>query len=118
MYAWRSSTVLPRLLLTWFLLVLGVAGISPIVHPRAMEMVCTTGGIQLVALDGDTEADGAGPRTLDCALCLAHIAPTTSLDAPIPTSQRVATTIAPSISAGFSSRTGAPLPARGPPLLA
>src|SRR5690606_37534878 len=40
----RNSRFLARLVMAWFMLTLGIAVASPIVHPQAMEVVCTSSG--------------------------------------------------------------------------
>ena len=41
MHALRNSVSLARLVMAWFALTLGLAIASPLVHPQAMELVCT-----------------------------------------------------------------------------
>jgi hypothetical protein len=40
----RHLAVLHRCVLAWFLLSLGVAVAAPVVHPQAMELVCSAAG--------------------------------------------------------------------------
>ncbi len=61
-------TFLARLVLAGFLLSLGVAVASPVVKPRALEMVCSGGSYKLVA--GDEAGTGESPSALDCPLCV------------------------------------------------
>ncbi|MBA3773746.1 MAG: DUF2946 domain-containing protein, partial [Ramlibacter sp.] len=75
MQALRRATFLARLVLAWFALAIGVAMASPLVQPRAMEVICSgAGGMKLLAGDGEAGAPVAG-HALDCPLCV-------SLDAP------------------------------------
>mgnify|MGYP007055625982 FL=1 len=48
MHALRNSVSLARLVMAWFALTLGLAIASPLVHPQAMELVCTAGGLSLI----------------------------------------------------------------------
>lgn len=114
MHPLRTSSALLRLVLACYLLVLGIAGASPVVHPQRLEMVCHgEGGMRMVAVDHD-----ASQHTLDCALCLAA-----SLPAPPPQIQRavappLALAPAPLQTAQVTARSGARFPPRGPPALA
>ena len=40
----RHAHLLARFVLVWFVCALGVAVASPMVHPQAMELVCSSGG--------------------------------------------------------------------------
>jgi hypothetical protein len=75
----RGARLLARAVLAWFVLSIGAAVASPVVHPRALELVCTGGGaIKLVALG----EDGAAPAPIghaDCPLCNTHGAPPPAL---------------------------------------
>ena len=116
MYALRTSSLLARLILAWFVLTVGAAIASPIVHPQALQMVCTTGStVKLVAVSEDGGATELGQHTLDCAMCLGASAP------PSPGQQHaqrhgpLAHMLAPTVAAAIAAIVGAPLPARGPP---
>jgi len=117
MSALRHARFLARLVLAWFVLSLGVAVASPIVQPRAVELVCSSAGaIKLVVQtdDGAQELDAA--HTMDCALCLPTGAPpplpvAAAFDLPLPLGRAVQ----PIPAARIASATAAPLPARGPP---
>lgn len=77
MHALRASTTLARLVLACFWLTLGVAMASPLIAPRAMEMVCSDGGaMKFVVVDQDQDASATGQHLLDCALCLPTFLPT------------------------------------------
>lgn len=104
-----------RLVLVWFALSLGVAVASPLVSPKAMEMVCSATGAMTVLVmtdDGLKELVNIGP---DCPLCVTGGAPP-----PVATSipelfQPLAHVLQPIPAAHIASLTAAPLPARGPP---
>ncbi len=71
----RLHRHLARLILAWFVLALGVAVASPLVHPKPMQLVCSgTGGAKLVAPAADDQGTPSG-HSLDCPLCLVLDAP-------------------------------------------
>lgn len=118
MHTLRTSQLLLRLVLVWFVAVLGVAVASPVVHPVSMQLVCSDeGSFVIVAVDDDGQRSQVGQHTLDCSLCLPATLPlqvshvwlgATRLPAHKP--QFVAAAI-------LTVRVGAPLPPRGPPAL-
>ena len=74
----RNSLSLTRLVLAWFLLTLGIAVASPIVHPSAFDVVCTaSGSMQIVVLDevGQDAPTPGDQHLLDCPLCLTITVP-------------------------------------------
>lgn len=116
MHAIRTSSTLARLILAWFMLTLCVAGASQLVHPTAMELVCSAeGSVKLVAVDEDGEASRLGPHTLDCSLCLAPTLPLPRASVVIELPQPLAHALTPLVAAHIAALVGAPLPPRGPP---
>lgn len=123
MHRLRTTPFFARLVLAWFLGVVGLAGAAPLIHPQSLELVCgASGAVKLVVVSaaGDDEStprtQALGPHGLDCTLCLQLQAPPPSLPPvallravpqpmPVPWQARVVT----------ASWHGAPLPARGPP---
>ncbi len=122
MHRLRSSPLISRLVLVWFLCVVGVAGAAPLIHPQSLELVCgASGAVKLVVVgqvgddDNASRPQALGPHGLDCSLCL-------QLQAPPP---QVHPTVAPA--AALHQRVsvlallhrpqwdGTALPARGPP---
>ena len=114
----RTSPILTRLVLAWFLWVLGVAGISPIVHPKTMEVVCSTGSSVKVIFTDDGQPTQTGQHSLDCSMCLLAAAPPPVAVADMPAPAPLALALAPIVAAHVTAPVGAPLPARGPPSLA
>lgn len=119
----RRSTWLARFVLACFLVAVGVATAAPLVHPKAMELVCSAGGaIQWVTVDTDTQGDGDAPtmglHTLDCALCLPVALPATPVLPPVMAPPPPLRAVHPFESAEIAALLGAPLPARGPPTAA
>ena len=108
--------LLGRWVLLWFALSVGAAMAAPLVHPQAMDIVCTSaGGIKLV-VKGDDSAIPVGTSHFDCALCLPLAAPPPHPQvsvAPSPEPLHHATQPVPAARIAAAAR--APLPARGPP---
>lgn len=103
-------------MLVWFVLVLGVAAASPLVQPRALQLVCSAAGAVLVDTEGAAVPSGS-VHTLDCALCLlANTPPRTASALPKAAIALVGVSVQ-RVSDPVLSRHGAPLPARGPPTL-
>lgn len=118
MHALRTSTTLARLVLACFWLTLGVAMASPLIAPRAMEMVCSDGGtMKLVVVDHEQDASATGQHLLDCALCLPAFLPTQIPPTQVRQPQPLAFALTPIEQARIAALVGAPLPPRGPPAL-
>ncbi|RYH70139.1 MAG: hypothetical protein EON54_01665 [Alcaligenaceae bacterium] len=118
MHALRTSSLLARLILAWFILTLGAAIASPIVHPQAIQLVCTAGStVKLVAVGEDGNAVEMGHHTLDCAMCLGAGAPPPQESIHAAYGQPLAHALKPIVAANIAALVGAPLPARGPPPL-
>nr|WP_315246627.1 hypothetical protein [uncultured Albidiferax sp.] len=110
---------LARWVLLCFALSLGVAIASPLTHPQAMELVCSSAGtvkLLVTAPDGSTQVVS---QMGECPLCITAGAPPPAPDS------RVAEPVQPlsyalrSIPAAhIASTAAAPLPARGPPVSA
>ncbi|WP_311224285.1 MULTISPECIES: hypothetical protein [unclassified Acidovorax] len=118
MQALRTSSLLARLVLAWFMLTVGTAIASPIVHPQAMQLVCATGStVKLVVVGEDGNAVEMGHQTLDCAMCLGAGAPPPQESIHAAYSEPLAHALKPVVAANIAALVGAPLPARGPPAL-
>jgi hypothetical protein len=112
----RRLALLHRCVLAWFLCSLGVAMAAPLVHPRSLEVVCSSAGPARVVVRGDDGAHEPGRMAMDCALCAAAGAPPP--DAVAPWSPRLlplGRAVRSIPSARIAAATRAPLPARGPP---
>ena len=113
----RSAQLLARLVLVWFALSLGAAIVSPLVQPRAMELVCSAGGAVKLLLKNE---DGAGERSAlspDCSLCNAPAAPPPVAGPAAEPPQPLSHVLGRLPAARIAWLTAAPLPARGPPPL-
>jgi len=112
----RRAHQLSRLVLLWFVLSLGVAIAAPVLHPQAMELVCSSAGAIKVIVKSADGARELGAGHTDCPLCAITGAPppvptVVSLALPQPLG-RVLQSIP---AARLAAATAAPLPARGPP---
>ena len=114
----RHAQQLARLVLVWFMCALGVAVASPMVHPQALELVCSSGGAVKLLVKTDNGVQEMGAHSLDCPLCLVGGAPPQQA-APMPAApvQPLAYVLRSIPAARLAARTAAPLPARGPPTL-
>lgn len=119
MHILRSSLALARLVLAWFVLTLGAAGASPLLHPVALTVVCSESGQRVVAIDADgVQLDAHGQRhTLDCPLCLPAIAPPGIVAQALPRHAARDAAFHPAAPFRPTPPAGAPLPPRGPPRL-
>lgn len=118
MTALRHTRNLARLVLAWFVLSLGVAIASPVIHPQAMELVCSAAGAIKVVVQTDDGARELGASHLDCPMCVPTGAPppvaqVVDLPGILPLGRAVQSIPA----ARLAAATAAPLPARGPPAL-
>lgn len=118
MHALRTSSTLARLVLAWFVLTLGVAVASPLVHPQTMELVCVgDGGMKVVIVDADGGAVEIRQHTLDCPMCLATTLPAPPAFARVGQSLPLGHALTPVAAAHIAALLGPPLPPRGPPAL-
>ncbi|ABX35535.1 conserved hypothetical protein [Delftia acidovorans SPH-1] len=116
MHTLRTSSFWKRLALAWFLLTLGVAGASPFVNPKTMELICSSGGaITMVVLDDDGQAQAPVQHTLDCSMCLAPALPLPPVSLAVAQPHPLAAALHPFAAAHIAALVGAPLPPRGPP---
>lgn len=110
-----------RLVLGWFLVALGVAAAAPLVHPQAVQLVCSANGlIELRAVAAGDLADAvdtAHAHALDCALCLLIHAPPPVATEFGGTAVADAVLVLRRFAAPVLALQGAPLPARGPPVI-
>ena len=105
--------------LACFVLSLGVAVASPVVHPRGTVLLCTGAGTMKLLVQGE---DGVAPSTItasmDCPLCVPGAGPLPQpMQAPQAPQIPRTYTVPMRVSASVVARSAAPLPARGPPLL-
>lgn len=112
----RPGVGLVRLVMLWFMLSLGVATASPLVHPQSMELICSAGGVVKILVQTDEGVQELGASHWDCALCLVGGPPpvpsTAKLSMPLPLGHVLQSIPA----ARLAAATAAPPPARAPPL--
>jgi hypothetical protein len=113
----RNAHHLARFVLVWFVLTLGVAIASPVVQPRALELICSDAGVYKLVVRGEADGGLVTTHTLECPLCvMGGGAPLVMgelvLPAVLPTAERVQ----PVLSVPVAVQRAAPPPARGPPL--
>lgn len=113
----RPGTGLVRLVMLWFMLSLGVAAASPLVHPQSMELICSTGGVVKIVVQTDDGVQELGATHWDCSLCLLGGAPPASSKAPLAMPLPLGHALQSIPAARLAAATAAPLPARGPPAL-
>lgn len=115
MHTLRRSITFARLILAWFVLTLGVAVASPMVSPKALQLVCANGGVQAVLVDGSGDATTLGHHTLDCPMCLSAVVPAVPPVPRVVQPQPLVHAAVPLPVARIAAMVGAPLPPRGPP---
>jgi hypothetical protein len=120
MFTWRRPQFhmqfVARMVLAWLALSLGVAIASPIVNPRAMELVCSAAGAVKVVVQAADGTQDLGSTQLDCPLCMLAGPPppwpvAAAIAHPLPLGRAVQSIPAARIAAAAA----APPPARGPP---
>ena len=113
----RHAKYLASFVLVWFVLSVGVAMASPLVSPKSMDLVCTTGGaMKLVSSDDADNADST-VHTMDCALCMSLGIPPVNVQAVLVKPSPLAHALHPIAAAHIAAATAPPLPSRGPPAL-
>jgi hypothetical protein len=113
----RRARRLISFVLMWFALSLGVAIASPVVHPQAMELLCSSAGAVKVVVQIDDGLQEMGGGHMDCPLCFLTGAPPSTPVVTLPSVQPLAHAVQPVPAARLAWATAAPLPARGPPSL-
>lgn len=113
----RPAIGLIRFLMLWFALSLGAAIASPMVHPQAIELVCSSAGAVKAIVHTEDGAQELGLGHLDCPMCVLAAAPP-AMPIPIwPMPQPPGHAVQPIEAARIAAATAAPPPARGPPAL-
>ncbi len=108
---------LARWVLLCFALSLGVAIASPLTHPQALELVCSSAGsvkLLVTAPDGSTQVVS---QMGDCPLCTTPGVPPSPAHAQVEPLQLLAYALRSIPATHTAYAPAAPLPARGPPRL-
>jgi len=116
MHILRTSSMLVRLVLAWFVLTLGAASAAPVVQPATIALVCSEGGAKVVLVDRDGAVVHGKGHTLDCPLCLPAAVPPAVAAPRMPVPQPSAAVATIFTAARTTASAGAPLPPRGPPI--
>ena len=111
----RNTTHIIRFVLVWFALSVGVAIASPMVQPKAMDMVCTSTGSMKLVVQGDDDGAKSASSSLDCPLCANIVAPPLALHTTLTQPSPLSHALLPHVAAHIASLTAPPLPSRGPP---
>jgi hypothetical protein len=106
-----------RFVLVWFVLSVGVAMASPLVAPKAMDLVCTTGGVMKIVSPEDADDNSSSVHTMDCALCMAVDIPPSPIPSQFIKPSSLSHALHPIAAAHIAAVTAPPLPSRGPPTL-
>lgn len=115
--AFRRNAFLRWLALAIFSLSLGAAAASPMVHPQALELVCSSAGmVKLIVHADDGQVFEHAGMGADCPLCVSGGAPppvaaALKIALPLPLGRALQSIPA----ARLAAATAAPFPARGPP---
>jgi len=113
----RQATSMARFMLVWFVLSVGVAMASPLVAPKAMDLVCTTGGVMKIVSPEDADDNSSSVHTMDCALCMSVGMPVAPISSQFTKPSPLAHALHPIAAAHIAAATAPPLPSRGPPAL-
>ena len=112
----RHARQLTRFLLVWFALALGVAMASPLVSPKSIDVVCSSGGVmKMVASDDGDQAPSSS--AMDCPLCMSLAFAPAPANAQAVKPSPLSHALHPIAAAHIASATAPPLPSRGPPAL-
>ena len=112
------------MVLASFFAALCVTLLAPFVHPVTYELVCSAKGSRLVATTDPAAADERGAQhdahedhAAHCPLCMPVAAPPTVVAWDFTPVQPLAHALQAIPAARLAGLVGAPLPARGPPVL-
>ena len=117
MEIFRTDKFLPRFLLVWFVLSLGIAAASSWESPKSMDLVCTSGGFVKVVISDNDGTVHAPVHTMDCALCMAVGIPPSPIPSQFIKPSSLSHALHPIAAAHIAAVTAPPLPSRGPPTL-
>jgi hypothetical protein len=113
----RKAKTLARFVWVWFALSLGVAMASPLVAPKALDLVCSTGGVLKIASSDDADDSSGTAHTMDCALCMPVGTPPAPITNLFTKPSSLSHALHPIAAAHIAAATAPPLPSRGPPAL-
>ena len=99
----------------WFALSLGVAMASPLIAPKAVELVCSSAGAMKLVVKSADGTVQQGSHTLDCALCTLASAPPRAHQPALHIRSDLAYAVQPIPQARVATLLFTQPPARGPP---
>ena len=114
----RNVRLIARLVLVWFALSLGAAIASPLVAPKATQLVCSGASVKVVVQGADGEVADLGHAALDCPLCAVMNAPPPVAQATAQPPHALAHALVPVEAARIAACIGVPWQARAPPAAA
>ena len=117
MHSLRQATFIARLMLVWFVFSIGIASASPLVSPKAMELVCSSGGVMKLVSNDNNNADKHHNLMPDCAMCMLAALPSTPLGTTFDKPSDLSHALHPIAAVHIAAATAPPLPSRGPPSL-
>jgi hypothetical protein len=112
----RNAHLIARFVLVWFALSIGVAIASPIVKPQALDLICSGAGVMKLLVNTDDGSQPLTSHTLDCPLCANLSAPPPVARLQVEPVQPLGHVLQSIPAARIAALTGAPPPARGPPI--
>jgi hypothetical protein len=115
MQSLRSSKLIAKLVLVWFVLFLGSAIASTVIQPGSMQMVCSAGSGMKMVDTGGGDGEFKASASMDCPLCASVTAPPPPLSTPFDNRSPLAHALQRIAAAHIASVTAPPLPSRGPP---
>lgn len=116
MYKLRQAKFVARFMLVWFVFSIGIASASPLVLPKAMELICTTGGVMKLVPSDNNKVDNNNSMS-DCAMCILAALPFATPSTAFVKPSALSHALHPIAAAHIASATAPPLPSRGPPAL-
>lgn len=112
----RNAHQLARFVLAWFVLTLGVAIASPVVHPRAMQLICSAAGDYKLVVQDDAGGGVVQHHTLECPMCVMGGGAPLVLGVPVMATERaMAVRPQPPLTTRIAVSPALLPPARGPP---
>jgi hypothetical protein len=117
MHALRQAKFIARLMLVWFVFSIGIASASPLVSPKAMELVCSSGGVMKLVSSDNNNTDKHDNAMPNCAMCMLAALPSAPLGTTFDKPSDLSHALHPRAAAYIAAATAPPLPSRGPPAL-
>ena len=113
----RQAKFIARFILVWFVFSIGIASASPLVSPKAMELVCSSGGVMKLVSSDSNNTDNHDNAMPDCAMCMLAALPSAPLGTTFDKPSDLSHALHPRAAAYIAVATAPPLPSRGPPAL-